>query len=801
MKFFKGIKRGLCLMFLGTLAATAIPSQGAFAAQLEETSQDEYTIDSEMPVLSKALFGQISDEVGTSITLLSNDFKGLSGNNVVVMLDPGHDNKHIGTSHTREDGSKQYEYEATIIIAKACYEVLSQQPGVQVYMTRETDDCPHPNETSSTRDIARRVDYAKSVNADIYISFHLNASTHHGVGGAEVYYPNQSYSMSISNAGKVVAQSLLDSLVSLGLENRGIKTRDSASGSRYPDGNIMDYYELIHDSKSNGFPGIIIEHAFMDYAEDYERYLSTEDKLRLLGQTDAYAIAREIDFLRTAAANYTFDSPPTPEEPVIEDKKEIFNATYYWENNPDIQAAIAKNDTALLEEHFNAFGRKEGRVASPSFDVHSYYYLHPDLRKSFKQDWNMYFEHFDKIGRDEGRVATGATRMLNPTTVYKGKDYSAVYDFNYYVVGDDAKSSINKKYRYDEDEAIKYFVETGMKNGDRGNEAFDITSYYNANPDIRKALKKDWPIYYEHYMAYGRAEGRKASGVDKLEGYVTVYKGQDYSAVYDYNYYLNKYPDLKVAFARDDVTALEHFVIFGMPEGRQANDEFDYTVYRSRYPDLSAAYGNDVKWYYIHYMQIGKPEGRSAKAVQATVSEQNMYRIMGSTHSMCTVDSMMAYFNANGIYPTYYADNGLDAPTLRDFCEIYLEECRTEGVKAEVAFTQAMLETGFLKYTGKVDISKLNFAGIGSTFEEPDGHQFASVREGIRAQVQHLKAYASTDPLINAQVDPRFHLVKRGGAEYVEYLGIQENPNHTGWAQSANYGNNIMTWLRKWINV
>lgn len=56
------------------------------------------------------------------------------------------------------------------------------------------------------------------------------------------------------------------------------------------------------------------------------------------------------------------------------------------------------------------------------------------------------------------------------------------------------------------------------------------------------------------------------------------------------------------------------------------------------------------------------------------------------------------------------------------------------------------------------------------------GNSFPDVRSGIRAQVQHLKAYASSDELNQACVDNRFQYVTRESAPYVEWLGIQENP-------------------------
>jgi len=163
------------------------------------------------------------------------------------------------------------------------------------------------------------------------------------------------------------------------------------------------------------------------------------------------------------------------------------------------------------------------------------------------------------------------------------------------------------------------------------------------------------------------------------------------------------------------------------------------------------------------------------------------YNIMGS--SAVTVDQLVAYYNANATYPSYYKKS--DAPTIKDFCKMYYNECKAEGVKVEVAFCQAMKETGFLRFGGDVSITQYNFAGIGATGGGNPGNSFSSVREGIRAQVQHLKAYASTKDLKNPCVDPRFKYVKRGSAVYVEWLGIKENPYGVGWAAGKNYGYSI----------
>ena len=182
-----------------------------------------------------------------------------------------------------------------------------------------------------------------------------------------------------------------------------------------------------------------------------------------------------------------------------------------------------------------------------------------------------------------------------------------------------------------------------------------------------------------------------------------------------------------------------------------------------------------------------------------TTATGGLMQIMGT--SQTTVAQMVRYYNANATgYDTFKAKyNGKydgclakgGASTINQFAQIFYEEAMAEGVRAEVAFTQCMKETGFLKYGGDVLPNQYNFAGIGAT-GAVHGASFSNVRMGIRAQIQHLKAYGSVSPLTNQCVDPRFNLVKRGSAQYVEWLGIKENPNGYGWATSKSYGHDIV---------
>lgn len=131
-----------------------------------------------------------------------------------------------------------------------------------------------------------------------------------------------------------------------------------------------------------------------------------------------------------------------------------------------------------------------------------------------------------------------------------------------------------------------------------------------------------------------------------------------------------------------------------------------------------------------------------------------------------------------------------------EMLHFYLSEGEAEGVRGDIAFAQSCLETGNFTFRGSaVTLDQNNFAGIGVTSNGMKGNSWDTPQLGIRAQIQHLKAYGSTEPLEQDCVDPRFEYVKRNSAPFVEWLGIQENPLKSGWAAGKNYGNKILTVL------
>lgn len=167
-------------------------------------------------------------------------------------------------------------------------------------------------------------------------------------------------------------------------------------------------------------------------------------------------------------------------------------------------------------------------------------------------------------------------------------------------------------------------------------------------------------------------------------------------------------------------------------------------------------------------------------------AEEGLTPIMGS--SSATAEQMVRYIKK--MNPEVEA-------SVIEMIPYYLSEGVTEGVRGDIAFAQSCIETGYFRFektgTGSaVTIDQNNFCGMGVTSLGIKGESFDTPQLGIRAQIQHLKAYASTLPLNGVRVDNRFNYVVRGCAPYVEWLGMQENPSGKGWAGGKNYGAMIL---------
>ena len=646
----------------------------------------------------------------------------------IIALDAGH-----GGTDPGAQGNGKSEADLTWKIVAACKNKLEAY-GFKVVLAREQSG------GYSGNDYLYRVQRCVSQGAQAFVSFHINSGSP-VAHGAEVYAPTAN-EYDYTQVSVELANKVMNNLASMGLSYRGVFQME-----------VGDEFAVIRCAREQGIPGILIEHGFISDAGDVLNYFSDEG-CRRLGEADADAIIAQ--FPKSTWLDYS----------------SVFDANYYLSNNPDVAKATAGNSELALD-HFINYGMSEGRRGSASFDVQSYFNEYPDLRAAFGFDLVKYYEHYVTAGKAEGRHGTGCSKIEGYATTINGVDYSSVYDPSFYLSNnEDIRNAFSKRspagvVMIDDAAVLRHFVSCGMAEGRRGSESFDVLSYYNSYPDLRRAFGANLTALYGHYLSSGRAEGRIATGCASLAGAVASQGGTDYSPVYDFDFYTSNNGDVLSAFTTvkgglrfvDDAAVLRHFVSCGMAEGRRGSDSFDVYGYRNRYADLRKAFGQNLKSYYIHYLNCGIKEGRNGAS--ATGYEGFIMSSAYSTY-LDAADHFTKTVGPKGFPSAVYTDRG--ASNIIDFCKILYEEAQSEGVSPEVLYGQVMKETGYLKFGNLVQPNQCNFGGLGATGPGNPGYTFGSVREGLRAQVQHLKAYGSTEPLINPCIDARFKYVSRGCA-------------------------------------
>lgn len=132
----------------------------------------------------------------------------------------------------------------------------------------------------------------------------------------------------------------------------------------------------------------------------------------------------------------------------------------------------------------------------------------------------------------------------------------------------------------------------------------------------------------------------------------------------------------------------------------------------------------------------------------------------------------------------------------RTIAEAFYELGKVYGIRGDVALCQSLIETGWFLFTGGTAVTpdQHNYCGLGVTKLGMKGHSFDSVELGVKAQLQHLYAYACKKSLPHGEkvVDPRFDLVKRGVASSWKELSGR-------WAANKKYAASIMRVYRQML--
>ena len=168
---------------------------------------------------------------------------------------------------------------------------------------------------------------------------------------------------------------------------------------------------------------------------------------------------------------------------------------------------------------------------------------------------------------------------------------------------------------------------------------------------------------------------------------------------------------------------------------------------------------------------------KPAEAVMS--SDDNM--IMGG--AVATQEQCVRYLLRNNPYPKLNV-------SPQELVAYYYEEGSRAGIRPDIAFAQALKETGYFRYGGTVVPAQNNYCGLGTTSATVRGAYFATPRLGVKAHIQHLLAYASTEKPDDNIVDPRYDLVRNSYGE--KTLNRWQDLNGRWAVPGVGYGQSIL---------
>lgn len=217
--------------------------------------------------------------------------------------------------------------------------------------------------------------------------------------------------------------------------------------------------------------------------------------------------------------------------------------------------------------------------------------------------FRLYRNGVDMNGGSGSQPSGGSSNSNTPATTFSsytsGSLEQLLFDAElYYALYPDLQAVFGKDSRRLEE----HWKNCGINEGRLASVYFDPQYYLNTNPDVASVYgKTNYAGAYNHFVAFGFAEGRQGSPVFSVRQYV------------------NQYSDLKKAFGTNWLAAAWHFRNNGIAEGRQSSVSFSVTDYANLNSDVKKAFSTN-RDYIIHYLQFGKNEGRATIAKSTTYS-------------------------------------------------------------------------------------------------------------------------------------------------------------------------------------
>ena len=568
-----------------------------------------------------------------------------------------------------------------------------------------------------SNDYLYRVQRCVKQGAQAFVSFHINSGSS-AAHGAEVYAPTAN-GTSYTQASVELAQKVMNNLHALGLTYRGVFQME-----------LGDEFAVIRCAREQGIPGILIEHGFISNAGDVWNYFNDEGCKRL-GEADADAIISQFP------------------------KSTWFNGSLeYKKSGKKIDMTLKCSGGEPTNAAF--------KVESPSGRV--------DWVQAYDQKDHSWSASFD-FDREYGVFKVSAYVTVNNET----------FEVDSKTFGDN-KCSLS----FDLTET-QVTVDAGQWAIEPNVVSYQILSEGGKSQWIPAKRSGDsWicPIPLNDLQdVFGKKTVKAWCILDGAEAFPC---GEGSFSV--------ARPDVKLSCSASSGSLSASATGFS---SQPSNAAVQVTAPSGACRWYQAVRGSDGSWaaevpaaadfgeagiYSITLWATFDTFTCSLKT-EKQYFDGSRYPIVSSSNSKPR--KMASLFTEMSVFPSsVYSKYG--ASDINQFCQLIYEEALAEGINPDVVFAQSMVETGWLRFGGQVSPEQCNFAGIGALDSGVCGASFNeygadSVRMGIRAQVQHLKAYACAEPLVNQCVDPRFGLVKRGIAPFVEDLSGK-------WASDRFYG-------------
>ena len=688
-----------------------------------------------------------------------------------IALDPGHSDGMSGRDPGAIGPSGLREGDVAWNTAMSTKYYLEKW-GIKVVVVRGQNEDPTLKE---------RVQRAVDAKCCAIVSMHYNSAGPYAVGSMVLTPRNVRYNNDLYTAGQKLAKAINGELN----KRAGITTRwDSAptkgygGGDTYDTGEESDYFGIIRYARRNGILGVIIEHEFISNPS-MEAKLSNSAFIDRIGYADAWGIW------------------------------EHFYASKTWWSMSRVDAWSGSDGQITMRPHLVGVG---------SGMTYSYYY------KISGGSWVTLAENTTNTSYSFTPLSGGTytlyitAKSSDGTSVSRPMEYKAGTiqqspgwhktdnGWMYFNSNGEAYSSCWFK----DSDGWHFFNAAGIAARGWAYTTNNDIFYFDPSQEHHPALLGEVTLNGGRHYYFDEHSGLAQDRWVKLPDGNWVYASKEGAFISGWHYIGNKIfyfdtedPTHPALFGEVVLNGGRHYW-FDENQGMASNQWVTLAngkrVWATAEGSLAESDAKDAKL--ITDAPSGEtekpddnntPDKPSDKPSEVTWSTETTILGEASLSKDALVADLKAGLAARGIsYPKELAEKG--AATPEEFIDQLWDAATAEGVRPEVLYAQAMLETGYLQFNGDFSVGQCNFGGMGATGNGVPGDSYQNVHEGLLAQAQHLRVYTGNTPLTSI-VDKRFGnwLLNRQKANPATTIGKLVG----SWAMSPTYADQIVSILNR----